>query len=139
MKRTFAGIVLVGFIFVCSIGFRYGDGPKAEKTDETLVGSWERDSDHFPEHFVQIKHITPTHFTWVIYDSKEMVPYASAGGTWKLEGQKYTEKVEFATPSHEHLRGKEVVLDVVVKRDKFHQHGVLDTGFVIDEDWIRKK
>jgi hypothetical protein len=67
------------------------------------------------------------------------VVYASAGGTWKLEGDKYTEKVEFATPSHEHLRGKEVVLDVVVKGDKFHQHGVLDTGFVIDEDWIRKK
>ncbi len=137
MRRMIAGTVLALFVVVCSIGF--DDAPKEEKANEALVGTWERDSDHFPENFVQIKHITPTHFTWVIYDSKEMVPYASAGGTWKLEGKTYTEKVEFATPSHEHLRGKEVVLDVVVKGDKFHQHGVLDTGFVIDEDWIRKK
>ena len=35
---------------------------------------------------MHIKHITPTHWTWVTYDAKEMKVMATAGGTWVDSG-----------------------------------------------------
>lgn len=109
------------------------DKPDAEKLRSDLVGTWEVVTPDLPEGLRDLKHITPTHFTWVIYSKGEMSPVGSAGGTWSLEGNQYKERCEFASQGWEHLRGKEATFTIKIEGEKLLQGGVLDTGFKVNE------
>jgi hypothetical protein len=135
MRIICCGLVVGLLLFTATHG---DDGkPDAERLRKELVGTWEVVTPEIRKGFRDLKHITPTHFTWIIYSEEEMAPYATAGGTWSLEGNQYRERCEFSTKAHAHLRGKEATLTVKIDGDKLFLEGVLDTGFKINEVWKR--
>lgn len=135
MKRIICGCAVVLVLLAAARGGE--EKPDTEKVKGAIVGTWEMATPELPEGFRDLKHITPTHFIWVIYRKNEMDPVASAGGTWSVVGDQYTERCDFATPGHEHLRGKEMTFTVKIEGDKLVQKGVLDTGAKVDEIWKR--
>ena len=77
-------------------------------TDLRLVGSWELvkqktegDSVYteYPDFVGYIKHITPTNFTWVYFNAEGDEVISEGGGTYTLEGDTYTETIEFIHPT----------------------------------------
>jgi hypothetical protein len=135
MKTSFVGLVAGVLLW----GAAHGDDGKANagKIPNEIIGTWEVETPALPEGFRDLKHITPSHFIWVIYRKDEMTPVATAGGTWSLHGDQYTERCEFASPGWEHLRGKEMTFSVKIEQGKLYQKGKLDTGFLVDEVWKR--
>ncbi len=137
MKRAVGSGVLVALLCVLAL-MTTGLEPEDKRAEkEKLVGTWE--SPNVPKNLRHYKHLTPTHFTWVIYDRAKMVPLAAAGGTWTIKGGDYREQCEFATEGHEHLRGREIPLIVRVEGDKWFLKSTPDTGFQVDELWVRQK
>jgi hypothetical protein len=119
-----------------------GDDPAAEKDQEAkakLVGTWKNISEGIPQQYTHLKHLNPTHFIWVLYDNKTMSTIGAAGGTWSLKGDKYTERIAYASDGWEHLRGKEITFTLKREGDKFFQTGEFDQGTKIDETWDRQK
>lgn len=103
------------------------------------VGSWENTSPKLPAQFKDIKHITPTHYTWVTYDAKTVVALATSGGTWRLEGLAYTEKCEFVSPGYEHLKGNEYTFLIKFEGNELSIKSGPGSNIDIDEVWRRMK
>ena len=110
-----------------------------EVTKAMLVGSWENASEDIPAEAQMIKHVTPTHFTWIIVHRADRKPLGMAGGTWTLQDGVYTEKVEYATDEHEHLRGKEFSFSAKLDGGKWLHKSRPDSGLEVDEVWRRIK
>src|SRR6516162_11499594 len=85
----------------------------AAKAENKLVGTWKLVSAKyggnefkFPEGHTMLKHVTPTQFMWVTYDS-EGKAYRSAGGPYTLKGDKYEETPEYGFgDDFEGIKGK---------------------------------
>ena len=92
-----------------------------------------------PQGVVHLKHITPTHWTWVIYQKERKTPVAVAGGTWTLEGDTYKERCDFAGTGFEHLRGTETPYASKVDGDRWSIKGTVSNGAKVDETWTRQK
>ena len=64
----------------------------AKRLNRELPGTWENVSQAGrPQEIQFIKHVTPTHFTWVVYDREKHAILAVTGGTWSLKDGKYEE------------------------------------------------
>jgi len=138
-KRAIGSCFLVTFL--CALVFAsMGKEPEDNRAEEgKLVGTWEYANGDLPGNLRHIKHLTPTHFTWVTYDREEMAPVAAAGGTWSIRGGDYREQIEFATEGHKHLRGRDIPIAVRVEGDKWFLKSTPDTGFHVDDVWVRQK
>jgi len=114
--------------------------PKFDQLKQELPGTWECVSfQEAPKEILHIKHITPTHYTWVTYDRQMNAILATSGGTWSFKDGKYVEACEFASDSHQHLRGKTFTFTINVARDKWDLRGVPGTEIEVDEVWSRMK
>jgi hypothetical protein len=119
------------------------------KDPVNCLGTWELmsskygDATEYSNDRNEVRHlkmITPTHFTWVIYDNKTSQISASMGGTYSLQGGTYTEKVEFFFPeAMKAYLGKEQAFTIKIDGDKLFQTGSLSDGEKIDEIWQRVK
>jgi hypothetical protein len=91
MRKLLAGLALVLMGLLSSPGASPSqtDG----KMDDTLVGTWDCISLRLPAGYRHIKHVTPTHFTWVTDHRETMAPVGVAGGTWSREGDTYKDRV----------------------------------------------
>lgn len=132
-------LIVVGVLL--AIGAAGGSGAEddADRVRKGLVGTWKNVDAEFPEGILHVKHITPTHWTWVTYDAKAMTPLASAGGTWSLEGDKYKERIDFASDTHPHLPGKEYTFTLKFEGDKLSIKVSPNADFEADEVWERMK
>jgi hypothetical protein len=106
------------------VSFKYGDDAK-----------W---SDP-PQGQKRIKLITDTHFTWVAYEASSGKVQSTAGGTYTLSGNAYTELIEFAGEGMTDYLGKKQPFTIRVEGDKLHQSGQLSDGTKIEEVWQRVK
>src|SRR5262249_38818659 len=109
MKTLIAGIAIGLFGLQAAVGG--GADTETDGAKKALVGSWKNRNPIVPAGMVHIKHVTSTHWTWVLYDVKSMTAVATAGGTWSLIGDQYKERIEFSSESPSgwrtaHLRGK---------------------------------
>ena len=105
-----------------------------------LPGTWDCVmQDDVAAQISHIKHVTPTHYTWVTYDRQRNAILAVSGGTWSLQDGKYQEACEFASASHEHLRGKTFQFKIDLVRDKWSIQGVPGTEIEVEEIWKRVK
>jgi len=85
-----------------------------------------------------IKMLTADRFIWVIYNSKTKLISLSMGGSYRLQGDRYTETVEFFLPEGMKIYvGKEQVFTIRVEGDKLFQSGKLSDGEKIEEIWQR--
>lgn len=92
----------------------------------------------FPERQRRIKLITETHFTWVQFDATTRKVNASAGGTYSLNGNTYTESIDFGL-GMDTFSGEKHAFTIRVEGDKFFLSGSLADGLKIEEVWERVK
>jgi hypothetical protein len=122
-----------------------GNEPKAgAAAGNQLVGTWKLVSAKYGgkqqvirEGATQIKHVTPTHFIWVIYDSDGNIESA-LGGPCTRKGEKYEETPEYGVgnvlPA---FKGKPQSFVWKVEGNKWHHSGTLTIGLAIEEVWER--
>jgi hypothetical protein len=112
----------------------------AQRLMRELPGTWECVSfPDLPRQVSHIKHVTPTHYTWVTYDRDQREILAISGGTWSLKDGKYVEVCEFAPDSHQYLRGKTNVFTIELAGEKWDHKGVPGNEIEVDEVWMRIK
>jgi hypothetical protein len=143
MKKVIVGITVALMI---ATGLQAQEGTK--KSSGSHLGTWELASfkygtnqpgfTDFPKTEHRIKLITETHYTWVEYDDATKKVTGSAGGTYSLDGNTYTESKDFGLNMDPYL-GKKHVYSIRVEGDKFFLSGSLSDGLKIEEVWRRVK
>ena len=114
--------------------------PDAERLKRELLGTWESvQPASTPKTIRCVKHITPTHWTWVLYDRGAKVAISTAGGTWTLKGDKYEETNEFSSEDMKHAHGKAFAFNFKIDGDKWHVKGGPELEILVDEVWVRVK
>src|SRR5205085_6027732 len=99
------GMVIGALIVVAAFAFTRstaGDAKKAgANPDNKLIGTWklisakyEGKETKFPEELTMLKHVTPAHFMWAVYDKDGKVS-AALGGPCTFKGDKYEETPEY--------------------------------------------
>ena len=121
----------------------------AQKAAGDVVGSWRLVSYRYgdmaefipwPAEQVMLKHVTPTHFTWVTYETKTRQAARMAGGTYTLKGSAYREVVEFAMGDDvQDLIGKAQNFSDTITPTLWHHKGTLSNGLKIEEIWERAR
>jgi hypothetical protein len=143
MKKAIVGAVaIVAFVF--AVGLRAQEDSK--KSSGRHLGTWRLASfkygdnqpgfTDFPESQRRIKLITETHFTWVQFDATTMEVSSTAGGTYSLSGNTYTESIDFGLGMDTYF-GEKHAFTIRVEDDKFFLSGSLADGLKIEEVWQR--
>jgi hypothetical protein len=117
------------------------------RTENKLVGTWKQVKAKFggkehkiPEGTTQLKHITPTHFTFVDIDKDGNV-FDTLGGPYTLKGEKYEETPEYGGGTiaevFKVLKGKPQSFECKVEGARWYHKGTLSNGLTIEEVWER--
>ena len=106
-----------------------------------LEGTWEMVSgQQLPKGTRDIKIISGGHFVWVIYDTEKGKPIYTGGGTYTLNGNSYTEHVDFMSEEiSAGIVSKDQLFTVKVDGDTLTQTGTLSSGQSLSETWKRAK
>ena len=112
-------------------------GSHAKKSQ--LDGVWELVSGQpLPKGARDIKVILGKHFIFAAYDTENGRPLYTAGGTYALNGNSYTEHMDFASDViATGLVGKDQQFTVKLNGDTFTQTGTLTNGKPLSEVWKR--
>ena len=137
MKKASAAALLFGVLGLMVPVIAPAQGAKSLKDE--LVGTWEVVALDLPKGIKHIKHITPTHFTWIFYDADKKNPQAVGGGTWSVKDNAYTERFDFASESFGHLRDKELTAIVKVDGDQWSIQTPPGSNIVVKQVWKRLK
>ena len=106
--------------------------------ERQLDGAWELLSGQpLPKGARDIKMLSGGHFMFAAYDTETGQPLYAAGGTYSLEGNSYTERMEFASDKIADLIGRDQSFTIHLDRDTFTQTGTLSNGRVLSEQWKR--
>jgi hypothetical protein len=114
------------------------------KADNKLVGTWKIVSGKYggrpfnrPEGFTTLKHVTPTQYMWASYGAEGKVT-RTAGGSYSLKGEEYTEMPEYGIGGDfDLIKGKAQTFTWKVEGDKWYHTGKLSNGLTIEEVWQR--
>ena len=135
MRRAVS--ILLVTLMVCVIGFpsrtaRAGTGNKLE-------GQWELVSgENLPAGWKEIKLISGGHFIWVAYDTQKKKTGYTGGGSYKLDGDHYTEHVDFITvDGAEGLIDKDQPYTIKLEGNNLVITGTMSTGEKLTETWKR--
>lgn len=110
----------------------------AARLKRELPGTWECTSqDNLPPDVEFIKYITPTNWSWVMYDRGKNAILSAAGGTWKIKDGHYEETCEYSI--NENLRGKTFPFSIRLAGDKWDHKSLPDGELKVDEVWSRCK
>ena len=91
-----------------------------------------------PSNVTQLKHITPTHFSWVRFDMEAGSMVGAGGGTYSMDEDKYVELVQYVFGDISTLLlGKKQEFTWKIEGDTFHQSGRLSDGLYIEEKYVR--
>ena len=93
----------------------------------------------YPESGRRLKLINATHFMWVEVNAENKEVVTTAGGSYKLAGNSYTETIEWAGDGMQEYVGKPQKFQIRVEGDKLFQSGELSDGLKIEENWERVK
>jgi hypothetical protein len=129
--------LLVFTIAVAVVVLAWSQTNGGKKTQ--LDGTWDLVSGQpLPKGARDIKIISGGHFIFVAYDTEKGRPLYTGGGTYLLNGNSYTEHVDFASDEiAAGLVGKDQPFTVKVEGDKFTQTGTLSNGKSLVETWKR--
>jgi hypothetical protein len=115
-----------------------GKDPTANK----LVGTWKLVSGKYggqqstlPEVSTTLKHMTPTHYTFVTYDKNGEVTRIG-GGSYTFNGKTLETTLEYGVGSDiKSRKGKLSTYKCRVEEKKLFQSGTLSTGLTLEEVW----
>jgi hypothetical protein len=127
--RTFIWSILI-FLVACG-------GPEQmqkESNPESLVGTWERvsyvDTDFSDTTWVDqnpkiifLKHLTPTHFTWLSFNTETEELQGTGGGTYQYDGTTYTEDIVYFYPTGSSIQGQTIPFTVDFVDGNWHHMG----------------
>lgn len=113
-----------------------------------IIGSWQLDSYKYgissssfttiTPHRPHIKLITENRFLWVTYDAETKKILESAGGQYTLDGENYTESIDYGYGMDQYL-GTKSEFKIKVEDGMFYLSGVLSDGYKIEEIWQKVK
>jgi hypothetical protein len=107
-----------------------------------LVGTWKLVSGKYggqqsnlPEASTTLKHMTPTHYTFVTYNKDGEVTRIG-GGLYTYNGKALESILEYGVGSDiKSRRGKPQTYDCKVEGKKLYQSGTMSTGLTLEEVW----
>ena len=140
-------LTAIGLMLVLPLGLLGEESVPEGQLAKELIGTWRMVSAKYggseselPTQLTVLKHLTPTHMTWMraVPDSGEVV--AMACGKWKLDGDQYSEVPEFGMGGDfATVKGGTHVFTCKIVGDRWHHTGKLATGLTIEEVWERQR
>jgi hypothetical protein len=151
MKRsvfTFLMTLLIA-AFVGFASFRSPDsGSERKSKTPDISGTWKLESYRYgniSSAFTsasadrpRVKLITENSFQWTSYDASTKRITSSAGGSYTLEGDSYTEMLEYGFNMEPYV-GTLSIFKIEVEDDMLFITGKLSTGYLVEEVWQRVK
>ena len=143
--RTAVQCLAIAIVLAPMVAIGRADDPKGQpKAENKLIGTWKLVSaknngaeSKLPEGFTQLKHVTPNHFMWAVYDANGKVLDA-LGGSYTLKGDQYVETPEYGIGSVlDQLKGKPQVFTWKLDGNKWQHNGKLSIGVDLEEVWER--
>lgn len=121
-----------------------GESTGEGKTANRLAGSWKLVSAKYggrestlPKVATTLKHVTPTHYTWVTIDKDGQVTRIG-GGTYVFNGKLLESTPEYGLgPDFVAIKGKRQSFEIKFDGDRWTQSGTLSTGTTLEEVWER--
>jgi hypothetical protein len=124
-------VLIIGFISSCNPTVEV---VSVESEEISILGSWDLSSyiDHgagesnwksYNPDITYQKHITPTHFVWIHYNKSEDKLYGAGGGSYKFDGQIYTENIQYFYPPGSSIPGQKIPFDVSLENGVWHHTG----------------
>ena len=117
-----------------------------------LVGSWDfqnflEQSDstwgNYPPFYGIMKLITPTHFTWIQYNTEADEVFGIGGGSYSIKGDQYVEVIQFVHPPRPDLIGVNAVYTWRQdNEDHWNISGTIesrDKPELLEENWTKYK
>jgi hypothetical protein len=139
--RSSAGLAVVAGV---STALAFTRGPSPAWAPEAAIGSWRLVSakangklSDFPAGTTILKHVTPTDFMFVYYNTQGLITVAG-GGKYSLEGTHYEEAVQYGIgEGMAPLIGTTQVFTLRIEGGRWHQTGKETDGTLIEEVWER--
>ncbi len=118
-----------------------------DQLSKELIGTWKMISAKFggrdsslPKRLDVLKHVTPTHVTWMRSDPKTGNVVAMACGRWELEGNRFSDTPECGMGSDfAVVKGNTHTFICRIVGDLWYHNGMLENGLSIQEVWERQK
>lgn len=143
---SFSVVAVVFLILI--FAFRSEFSKEQKKVKYSITGTWQLDSYKYGSssgsftaitlNRPHVKLITEKRFLWATYDTLSKKILESAGGEYTLDGETYTESIDFGYGMDSYLGGKSV-FKIKVEDDIFYLTGTLSDGYRIEEVWTRIK
>lgn len=139
MKAKFAIALFFLFLVVLSVN--------AQQKSSDILGTWKLLSYRYGEGDIQIpndsvkmiKLVTPSHFTWVHFATRNQIVGEVAGGTYVFDGVNYVENIDFGGHGMTSYINKKQSYKIKIKEDKIYLSGVMTDNQRIEEIWGKIK
>jgi hypothetical protein len=148
MNKSLATIVSIVFLAIALLTVSASSGEKSQKKMTSIEGTWELVSYKYGssssgfidvnDNVRRIKVINETHFIWVQYDTISGKVVRSAGGTYTIKGDAYSEFLEFGLAMEPYIKQSHNYT-VKVEGDLQFLSGPLTPDLKIEEIWKRVK
>jgi hypothetical protein len=149
MKKILVILTTITFLIICSsLSGAVTEKASKKKNVADITGAWKMEAyrhdissnsfTSWPDNRPEMKFITGKNFCWISYDSKTGKILSSAGGTYTLEGDTYTENIEYGLGMDSYL-GTKSKFKVRIEGDTMFITGSLSSGQRIEEIWHRVK
>ena len=147
MKRLLISVCALALSTGCSTTTgRYDLSVPQDQLPKELVGTWKLVSATYggresslPTQMLVLKHMTPTHETWMRIDPKSREVVAMAGSRWRLEGAQLIvgESGYGLSPTLSSTQGTTDPFSCRIVGNRWYHNGALGNGLTIDEIWER--
>lgn len=148
MKKTFATIISVAFLAIAMLTISASTSEKAKKEKVSIQGTWQLVSYKYGssasgftdvmDNIRRLKVISEAHFIWVQFDTLSGRISSSAGGSYTLNGNAYSEYLEYGLGMDQYIKQYHNYT-VKVEGDLQFLSGPLAPGYKIEEIWRRVK
>jgi hypothetical protein len=142
MRQISVTVPLLILTLAVAVPRTVADEEGEAKKQNQLVGTWKLVSAKWggreikiTEEIKRLKHVTPTHFMWVVYGKDGKVT-AAAGGCYAVKGEVYEEILDYGIGIGG-IQGKLHSFKWKVDGNKWYHNGKLSTGLTIEEVWER--
>lgn len=124
----------IPIFIIILIGCTPTEKVETSENPKNLIGTWERvryvdtqvsDSawmDQDPGN-IYLKHITPTHFTWLSFNTTTQTLNGTGGGTYTYDGETYSEDINYFYPAGSSIVGKTIPFTVDFRDSLWHHVG----------------
>jgi hypothetical protein len=149
MKKSFVLIVSVSALIIAVLTISAVSGAsEIKKKSVSISGTWQLESYKYgptqssfidiQKNRIRLKVINETNFIWVDYDPQTGQVTKSAGGSYTVVGNTYTESLDFGLEMDPYIKQNHVYT-VQVEGDMFFLSGQLTPDYKIEEIWKRVK